>query len=130
MLELRALHDEGLVRVPGDQVGVEARREAPLAARHARQAGRSLAEPGRQFVQAVPAEGCACPDRGQEELEGSDPSPTMSARSSSCSTSAALPTAWFTSITAPGNKALIEDLDRVTVRELVPAADLLTVEAR
>ena len=44
--------------------------------------------------------------------------------------SAALPTAWFTSITAPRHEALIEDLDRVTVRELVPAPDLLTLEAR
>jgi hypothetical protein len=44
--------------------------------------------------------------------------------------SAALPTAWFTSTTARGRKALIEDLDGVTVRELVSTPDLLTLEAR
>ena len=50
--------------------------------------------------------------------------------SSSCWTSAASATAWSTSTTARGHKALIEDLDRVTVRELVRAADPLAVEPR
>jgi hypothetical protein len=54
----------------------------------------------------------------------------MSVWTSNCSTSAALPTAWFTFITASGHEALIEDLYGVAVLQFVLAPDLLTLEAR